>query len=251
MAADAHPTTAHVSLHDRRFYTRAYLVTPDADTISPKKAALRNAGRHKLSYIAVRARKVALSRAFRLVIQSQVDHRLDQFVACLANDYPRWDIAAVPLEDAEAAEFAGISIVTTEAHLSGGTQSSGDELSAMSIDIGSTASARLVRETEERAARALAEERRRTAAAVAREQAEHQRAEEERQRAAEERQRAAEERQRADAAEQAALAERMEELQEDGVTSVAAYVAARGREPRGVTLRALRMLEAAGAAAAT
>jgi hypothetical protein len=165
--------------------TRAWLITPDAASVGPRKKCLTLFSANHISRLVLHVRKVDLaSRRMRVVAQVPhgLESKLQTFIAlfALAPECSAWVIQEVAPMDEERALFNGRQVLRTASELSGGAGSSGqdgDELSVVSSTASPTATIaaereRVRAEAERDAAKAeLAAERAANAAALEAERA--------------------------------------------------------------------------------
>ena len=163
--------------------TRAWLVTPDAASVGPKKKCLTLLSANHISRLVLHVRKVDLAtRRMRVVAQVPhgLDSKLEAYISLIARECVAWAIEEVTPTDKECAIFSGRQVLRTPHELSGDPNSSGvagDELSVVSSSTSATGTIRAeqerVRAEAERDAAyaALEAERAASAAALAAERA--------------------------------------------------------------------------------
>jgi hypothetical protein len=153
--------------------TRAWLITPDAASVGPKKKCLTLLSANHISRLVLHVRKVDLATR-RMRVVAQVPHGLDSklgaYISLIARECVAWAIEEVAPMDEERALFNGRQVLRTPTELSGGPGSSGqdgDKLSVVSSSTSATGSIRAEQEREAALARAARAEEERDAANAA------------------------------------------------------------------------------------
>ncbi len=153
--------------------TRAWLITPDAASVGPKKKCLTLLSANHISRLVLHVRKVDLATR-RMRVVAQVPHGLDSklgaYISLIARECVAWEIEEVAPMDEERALFNGRQVLRTPPELSGGPNSSGvegDELSVVSSSTSATGTIRAEQEREAALARAARAEEERDAANAA------------------------------------------------------------------------------------
>ena len=153
--------------------TRAWLITPDVDSIGPKKKCLTLLAANHISRLVLHVRKVdLLTRRMRVVAQVPhgLDPKLEAYISLIARECVAWVIEEVLPMDEERALFNGRQVLRTPPELSGGPNSSGvegDKLSVVSSSTSATGTIRAEQEREAALARAVRAEMERDAAHAA------------------------------------------------------------------------------------
>ena len=133
--------------------TRAWLITPDAASVGPKKKCLTLLSANHISRLVLHVRKVDLAtRRMRVVAQVPhgLDSKLEAYISLIARECVAWVIEEVLPMDEERALFNGQQVLRTPPELSGGPTSSGAEGDELSVVSSSTSATGTIRAEQER-----------------------------------------------------------------------------------------------------